>query len=50
MTQELKNFNIIITGGTGALGSAITTEFINSGANIITNFRSGKNYDDLKLS
>jgi NAD(P)-dependent dehydrogenase (short-subunit alcohol dehydrogenase family) len=48
MAQELKNFNIILTGGTGALGSVIITEFIKSGANVITNFRSARNFEDLK--
>ena len=48
MVHELKNFNIVLTGGTGALGSVITAEFIKSGANVITNFRSGKSFDDLK--
>jgi NAD(P)-dependent dehydrogenase (short-subunit alcohol dehydrogenase family) len=48
MAQELKNFNIILTGGTGALGKVITTEFIKSGASVITNFRSEPKFDDLK--
>jgi NAD(P)-dependent dehydrogenase (short-subunit alcohol dehydrogenase family) len=48
MAQELKNFNIILTGGTGALGKVITTEFIKNGASVITNFRSEPKFDDLK--
>ena len=48
MTKELDNFNIIITGGTGALGSVIAEEFLKSGAKIITNFRTRDKYERLK--
>ena len=48
MAEYLKNFNLIITGGTGYLGRDIATEFIKNGANVYTNYRDEKKLLDLK--
>ncbi len=47
MGQELKNFNIIITGGTGFLGKAVITEFVKCDANIYTNYRDDNKFSNL---
>jgi NAD(P)-dependent dehydrogenase (short-subunit alcohol dehydrogenase family) len=48
MGQELKNMNIIITGGTGFLGKAVIAELLKSSANIYTNYRDNIKFTDLK--
>jgi len=48
MASTLKNFNIIITGGTGSLGREVTAEFIKNGANVYTNYRTAQKFEDLK--
>jgi NAD(P)-dependent dehydrogenase (short-subunit alcohol dehydrogenase family) len=48
MANALKNFNVIITGGTGSLGREITAEFIKYGATVYTNYRTAQKFEDLK--
>jgi len=48
MAQELKNFNIIITGGTGELGQIVIQEFIKDGASVFTNFRNQSRFSELE--
>jgi NAD(P)-dependent dehydrogenase (short-subunit alcohol dehydrogenase family) len=48
MSQFLQNFNCVITGGTGALGQIIVTEFIKKGAKVTINYRNIDKYRALK--
>jgi NAD(P)-dependent dehydrogenase (short-subunit alcohol dehydrogenase family) len=48
MASALKNFNAIITGGTGSLGREIIAEFIKNGATVYTNYRTTQKFEDLK--
>ena len=48
MAQELRNFNIIVTGGTGELGQIVIQEFIKDGASVFTNFRNQTKFSELK--
>jgi NAD(P)-dependent dehydrogenase (short-subunit alcohol dehydrogenase family) len=48
MVQELKNYNIIVTGGTGESGQIIIQEFINHGASVFTNYRNQSKFEELQ--
>ncbi len=39
MNYGIKNFNVLITGGTGNLGKEIVREFLKGGARVATNYR-----------
>ena len=43
---DLKNLNIILTGGTGVIGNAIIDKLISAGANVIA---TGTNEEKLKI-
>lgn len=45
MSNLLENYQIIITGSTGVLGSVVTKEFNNNGALVFTDFRNQKKFD-----
>jgi NAD(P)-dependent dehydrogenase (short-subunit alcohol dehydrogenase family) len=48
MSNLLENYQIMITGSTGVLGSGVTQEFNKKGVLVFTNFRNQKKFDDLK--
>jgi NAD(P)-dependent dehydrogenase (short-subunit alcohol dehydrogenase family) len=48
MSQQLKNFHVIITGGTGGLGTTVVSEYIKSGAAVVTNYRSAEKMKSLE--
>jgi NAD(P)-dependent dehydrogenase (short-subunit alcohol dehydrogenase family) len=48
MLRPLKDYHIILTGGTGFLGREIISELLNSGAKVYTNFRDQKKISDLE--
>lgn len=48
MTQRFLNKVVIVTGGTGGLGKAVTTAFLEEGAKVIATYRNQKEMDDLK--
>jgi NAD(P)-dependent dehydrogenase (short-subunit alcohol dehydrogenase family) len=50
MTQELNNFKIIITGGTGELGQVVIKELLNKGASVFTNYRNRSKFTVLETS
>jgi NAD(P)-dependent dehydrogenase (short-subunit alcohol dehydrogenase family) len=39
---------VLVTGGTGALGSAVARAFLQEGANVAVTYRSQREYDDLQ--
>jgi NAD(P)-dependent dehydrogenase (short-subunit alcohol dehydrogenase family) len=39
---------VLVTGGTGALGSAVTRAFLQEGANVAVTYRKQQEYDDLR--
>jgi NAD(P)-dependent dehydrogenase (short-subunit alcohol dehydrogenase family) len=39
---------VLVTGGTGALGSAVTRAFLEAGAQVAVTYRSRREYDDLQ--
>ena len=39
---------ILITGGTGALGSAVARAFLQQGANVAVTYRAQREYDELQ--
>lgn len=39
MSLQLKNFHVIVTGGTGGLGMTVVSEYIRQGATVVTNYR-----------
>ncbi len=48
MSNLLNNYQIMMTGSTGALGSSVAEEFNKSGALVYTDYRDKKKFDDLK--
>lgn len=48
MPNLLENYQIMITGSTGSLGSGVTEEFNRNGALVFTDFRNQEKFDDLK--
>ncbi len=50
MKLDLRNFNCIITAGTGALGNIVVGEFIKNGARVFTNYRNQEKFNTLKQS
>jgi NAD(P)-dependent dehydrogenase (short-subunit alcohol dehydrogenase family) len=50
MAKELKNFNTIITGGTGELGKSIIEEFLNHGAAVYTNYRNPTKFTEIQTA
>ena len=39
MSLQLKNFQVVVTGGTGGLGMTVVSEYIRQGAAVVTNYR-----------
>lgn len=50
MINQLKNFQVIVTGGTGELGMSIVSEYIKNGAMVVTNYRTLEKWNALKDS
>ncbi len=48
MPAQLKNFQVIVTGGTGELGNHIISEYIKNGAIVVTNYRTPEKWNALK--
>ena len=48
MAQELNNFKIIVSGGTGELGQIVIDEFIKKGASVFTNYRDQARFTELE--
>jgi len=48
MSVQLKNFQVIVTGGTGGLGMTVVSEYIRQGAAVVTNYRDPAKINDLK--
>ncbi len=48
--MNFKNKVVLITGGTGALGSAVATAFLQAGAKVVVTYRSEREFDALKAS
>lgn len=42
------NMVVLITGGTGALGSVVTKQFLREGSSVVTTYIESEEYDDLK--
>ena len=41
---------VLVAGGTGGLGAAVTQAFVDTGATVLVGYRSVKSFDDLQLS
>ncbi|MCI0696221.1 SDR family oxidoreductase [candidate division KSB1 bacterium] len=48
--MNFKDKVVVITGGTGALGSAVTSAFLQAGAKVFVTYRSEQEFDALKAS
>lgn len=48
MTQRFLNKVVLVTGGTGGLGKAVTMAFLEEGAKVLVTYRNQKEMDDLK--
>lgn len=48
--MNFKDKAVVITGGTGGLGSAVTTTFLQAGAKVFVTYRSEQEFDTLKTS
>jgi len=48
MTQRFLNKAVLVTGGTGGLGKAVTMAFLEESAKVIATYRNQKEMDDLK--
>ena len=47
MTDAFSSKTIIVAGGTGALGSAVSHAFIREGATVVTTYRSADSFQSL---
>jgi len=47
MEQRFQGQVILVTGGTGALGSAVARAFLGEGANVVVTYRAQPEYEDL---
>lgn len=48
--MNFKDKAVVITGGTGALGSAVTAAFLQAGAKVFVTYRNEQEFDALKAS
>jgi NAD(P)-dependent dehydrogenase (short-subunit alcohol dehydrogenase family) len=48
--MNFKDKIVVITGGTGALGGAVTAAFLQAGAKVVVTYRSEQEFDALKAS
>lgn len=48
MPSQLKNYQVIVTGGTGELGMSVVSEYIKNGAIVVTNYRNPEKWNMLK--
>ncbi len=46
--MSLENNVILITGGTGGLGTTVTQTFLNTGATVVVSFRQSEKFEELK--
>ena len=49
-TARFQGQVVLVTGGTGALGSAVARAFIREGATVAVSYRTAREYDDLQSS
>jgi NAD(P)-dependent dehydrogenase (short-subunit alcohol dehydrogenase family) len=49
-TMDFKDRVVVITGGTGGLGGAVATAFLQAGAKVIVTYRNEQDFDALKAS
>jgi NAD(P)-dependent dehydrogenase (short-subunit alcohol dehydrogenase family) len=49
-TSRFQGQVVLVTGGTGALGSAVARAFIQEGANVAVTYRTPREYDELESS
>ena len=47
-TVRFQGHAVLVTGGTGALGSAVARAFLEEGANVAVTYRNRQEYEDLK--
>jgi NAD(P)-dependent dehydrogenase (short-subunit alcohol dehydrogenase family) len=48
MNQRLSGKLVLVAGGTGGLGRAVSVAFLEEGAKVVVTYRGQKEWDDLK--